>query len=59
LYKEIAGPKTSPFSYWSGRNVPFGELIKTTRPIFIYFKTGGDKNFNPHNLAALCNSTYI
>jgi hypothetical protein len=45
LDKEIAGPKNPPFSYLSGKNAPFSKLIKTTRPIFIYFKTGGDKIF--------------
>jgi hypothetical protein len=31
------------FSYLSGKNIPFSKLIKTTRPIFIYFKTDEDK----------------
>ena len=45
LYKEITGPKISPFSHPYGKNVPFSKLIKTIRPIFIYFKTDGDKIF--------------
>jgi len=42
VQQNLQAEKT-PFSYLSDKSAPFSKLIKTTTPIFIYFKTGGDK----------------